>query len=384
MGNMLISVGEPAPWFTAASTTNPQYQFGSIAGRYVLLSFLQSSRHQASHKVLEDLAQYRQAFDDEFCCFFGVSTDPEDQQLSRLQAQIPGIRFFWDFDQTISQQFGVVDRENRYHLCTYVLDERLRVLAVLPFANQPENHVAQLIAILSKLPKIPPAASASVQAPVLIVPRIFEPELCSTLIDYYQQHGGEESGFMREEKGRTMRTSDSKFKRRRDQQIVDEGLQNTAMMRIHSRLVPEIDKAFQFKATRIERHIVACYDSASGGFFKPHRDNTTKGTAHRKFAVSLNLNTGDYEGGCLRFPEFGHQTYSVPAGGAVVFSCSLLHEATPVTQGLRYAYLPFLYDDAAAKIRQMNQKFLDEEIRSKGFQSKSTRSRSTQTKKKRR
>lgn len=35
---------------------------------------------------------------------------------------------------------------------------------------------------------------------------------------------------------------------------------------------------------------------------------------------------------------------------AVVFSCSLLHEATPVTQGLRYCYLPFLYDDAAARV----------------------------------
>ncbi len=381
---MFISAGEPAPLFTAASITNPHYQFGSAAGRYVLLSFLQSSRHQASQKVLEDLAQYRKAFDDEFCCFFGVSTDLEDQQLSRLQTQIPGIRFFWDFDQTISQQFGVVDQENTYHLCTYVLDERLRVIAVLPFASQPENHLSQLIAILSKLPKIPPAAPASVQAPILVVPRIFEPKLCSALIDHYQQHGGEESGFMREEKGRTMRVSDSKFKRRRDQQIIDEGLQNTAMMRVHNCLVPEIEKAFQFKATRIERHIVACYDSASGGFFKSHRDNTTKGTAHRKFAVSLNLNTGDYEGGCLRFPEFGQQTYSAPAGGAVVFSCSLLHEATPVTKGFRYAYLPFLYDDAAAKIRQVNQKFLDEEIRSKGFQHKSTQTRSARPKKKRR
>ncbi len=60
----------------------------------------------------------------------------------------------------------------------------------------------------------------------------------------------------------------------------------------------------------------------------------------------------------LRFPEFGGQTYTAPAGGAVVFSCSLLHEATPVTQGVRYAYLPFLYDDAGAKIRERNLQFV--------------------------
>jgi predicted 2-oxoglutarate/Fe(II)-dependent dioxygenase YbiX len=42
----------------------------------------------------------------------------------------------------------------------------------------------------------------------------------------------------------------------------------------------------------------------------------------------------------------------------VVFSCSLLHEATPVTRGKRYVYLPFLYDEAAVKIREENQRFV--------------------------
>jgi predicted 2-oxoglutarate/Fe(II)-dependent dioxygenase YbiX len=103
---------------------------------------------------------------------------------------------------------------------------------------------------------------------------------------------------------------------------------------------------------------VACYEGTVGGHFRAHRDNTTKGTAHRRFAVSLHLNTGKYEGGYLRFPEFGPQLYIAPAGGAVVFSCSLLHEATPVTRGRRYMFLPFLYDDEAAKIREANRKFL--------------------------
>jgi hypothetical protein len=45
-----------------------------------------------------------------------------------------------------------------------------------------------------------------------------------------------------------------------------------------------------------------------------------------------------------------------------VFSCSLMHEATPVTKDQRFAFLPFLYDEAAAKIREANNKFLDESI----------------------
>jgi predicted 2-oxoglutarate/Fe(II)-dependent dioxygenase YbiX len=102
---------------------------------------------------------------------------------------------------------------------------------------------------------------------------------------------------------------------------------------------------------------VACYDAAEGAHFRAHRDNTAKGTAHRRFAVSINLNDG-YDGGELWFPEFGPRRYRPPAGGAVVFSFSLLHEATRVTRGVRYATLPFLYDDAAARVRERNSAFL--------------------------
>jgi predicted 2-oxoglutarate/Fe(II)-dependent dioxygenase YbiX len=116
-----------------------------------------------------------------------------------------------------------------------------------------------------------------------------------------------------------------------------------------------IQRAFQFDPTRIERWLVACYNGdGEGGHFRAHRDNTTKGTAHRKFAVTINLNAEDYDGGDLRFPEFGRRLYRAPTGGAVVFSCSLLHEALPVTRGKRYAFLPFLYDDAAARLRERN------------------------------
>jgi predicted 2-oxoglutarate/Fe(II)-dependent dioxygenase YbiX len=63
----------------------------------------------------------------------------------------------------------------------------------------------------------------------------------------------------------------------------------------------------------------------------------------------------------VSFPEYGRHSYKPPPGGAVVFSCSLLHAVSKVTEGRRYAFLPFLYDDAAAKIRQENQKFLQGE-----------------------
>jgi peroxiredoxin/predicted 2-oxoglutarate/Fe(II)-dependent dioxygenase YbiX len=359
----MIQIGEPAPWFVCRSPVNPQFHFDSVAGRYVVLCFFGSAADPGSRRVLDDVFSSRHVFDDENVCFFGVSIDPEDEAKSRVENVIPGVRFFWDFDRSVSRMFGAAldtDGEgspSNYRPFSLVLDERMRVLTILPFGENPDNHVRQLIEFLKTLPAVPPGGPAGPFAPVLLVPRVFEPELCRMLIDYYESHGGEESGFMREEGGMTVRKVDYGHKLRSDREILDETLRTAAMHRIHDRLVPEVQKAFQFRATRIERYIVACYDSATGGHFRPHRDNTTKGTAHRRFAVSLNLNA-DFEGGNLRFPEFGRQTYKAPVGGAVVFSCSLLHEATVITKDKRYAFLPFLYDEEAAKIRQQNLNYL--------------------------
>jgi predicted 2-oxoglutarate/Fe(II)-dependent dioxygenase YbiX len=111
----------------------------------------------------------------------------------------------------------------------------------------------------------------------------------------------------------------------------------------------------------MERYIVSCYAAEDGGHFRAHRDNTTSGTAHRRFAVSINLN-GDFEGGEVSFPEYGPRSYKAPAGGAMVFSCPLLHAVSRVTQGRRFAFLPFLYDEEAAKIREANNAHLGEGV----------------------
>ena len=119
-------------------------------------------------------------------------------------------------------------------------------------------------------------------------------------------------------------------------------------------LLPELRRAFGFETASFEALRVGCYDAAAGGFFRRHRDNSTPYTAHRSFAMSLNLNTGEYEGGQLRFPEFGRDLYEAEAGGAVVFSCNLLHEALPVTRGRRFAVFTFFADAVgAARERRM-------------------------------
>ncbi len=364
-----FAAGEPVPWFIGRTATNKKFHFSTCAGRYLVLCFFESADSADSRRVLADVVANRDRFDDDQACFFGVTTDPADEHSGRVRDHLPGIRFFFDGDRQISRLYGAETvassvtnaaetRSEGYFKFSIVLDERLRTLTVIPFGDSPGSHVARLLEVLDRQPRFEPTCSAALQAPVLIVPRIFEPEFCRELIELYERHGGEESGFMRDQNGQTVAIVDYGHKRREDYTIADEAVRIKAMHRIHDRLAPEIAKAFQFQATRMERYIVACYEADKGGHFRPHRDNTTKGTSHRRFAVSLNLNSEEYDGGNLRFPEYGRWTYRPPTGGACVFSCSLLHEATPVTRGARYVFLPFLYDDAAARIRQANEQFL--------------------------
>ena len=162
---------------------------------------------------------------------------------------------------------------------------------------------------------------------------------------------------MRESGGKAVETLSPRWKRRRDYTITDEALMEQIKARIARRIGPMMVAAFQFKPSRVERYLIACYSAEDGGHFAAHRDNTVKATEHRRFAVSLYLND-DYEGGGLGFPEYGAQQIKAPVGTAVIFSSSLLHCVSKVTRGRRYAFLPFIHDEEAEEIRIANLQFL--------------------------
>jgi predicted 2-oxoglutarate/Fe(II)-dependent dioxygenase YbiX len=348
---MPLTIGADAPKFYARTHARPDFAFGSLGGLHILLAFLPEPG-PARDVADKALATHRSLFDDSKRVAFGVVDGEADFLLQRQQ--LPGLRFFHDPDNAIARAYGLVDASGAKIAQWVLVDPMMRVLfscgidqadrafSYLMSLGDPESH-----------------AGTPLHAPVLIVPRVFEPEFCRQLIDVYIADGGGVSGVMRDIGGKTVGVIDD-FKKRRDATIGDENLKVDIQRRISVRLLPQIEKAFMFKVTRMERYIVARYDSADGGYFKPHRDNTTRATAHRQFACSINLNAEDYEGGDLRFPEFGRKTYRPPTGGAVIFSCSLLHEATPVVRGERFAFLPFFYDDASAAVRQRNLKFLEQ------------------------
>ena len=355
--------GDAAPQFYQRSYSNPRYAFHTAAGRYVVLCFFGSAADAHSKAAIEAVQSRRKFFDDVTGCFLGVSADPSDESEKRVADDYPGYEFFWDFDLTASRLFGAVPKDGEpkdvpagFRRLWVVLDPMLHVLKVIPFEKD-RSDIATLFATIDALPPVGQFAGFEIPAPIIVLPNVFERDFCRRLIAVYENHGGEQTGVMREAAGKTVGVSDYEFKSRSDYYIEDRGLILEIQTRFARRLIPEIAKVHQFQATRMERYIIGCYTAEESGHFEAHRDNTMKGTAHRRFAATINLNE-DYEGGELNFPEYGSRLYKPAAGCALVFSCSLLHAVTKMTSGRRYAFLPFLYDEAAAKIREQNSAYL--------------------------
>lgn len=74
-------IGDPVPDFICQTTANPRYHFNTVAGHYVVLSFLGSINHEKTQKVLNFLLQKaKDLLPKKDLYFFGVSIDPKDKE----------------------------------------------------------------------------------------------------------------------------------------------------------------------------------------------------------------------------------------------------------------------------------------------------------------
>ena len=340
--------GDPLPWVVARTSRHPRLPLDTLAGRYLVMTFVRGGDPPFPEAV--GFGRELRQRGARWLLVAGTPTPALD-----ALAVPPHHWLLLDTDAAIRTRYGI----DAYGTGTVslLLSPRLHVAAIVAEPD-PAGHAAQLLERLAVQAPLAELRRALGPPPILIIPGVFEPELCRMLIEGYRQHGGEPSGFMRDEKGKTVLKFDPSFKVRRDWEITDPKLMEAIGARFQRRVVPEIRRAYNYTVTHLERQIVACYEAADGGHFAAHRDNTARGVVHRRFACTLNLNR-DYEGGDLRFPEFGPETYAAPAGGCVIFSCALLHQACRVVAGTRYAFLPFLHDAQAEKIRRETAHLVD-------------------------
>lgn len=351
-----LNLGDHAIPFALSDQSGKIVYSRDEAGKPIILIFYGSDKFPACQEIacaFRDLMATFNKFDVQV---YIISPDlPEARQKFAQKYNIP-FPLLSDFNKNISKKYGVCfpDGNNsgmmQYLRAAFLLDSNQRIVKIYALKYLSVSIEAILTDIQTLLPVEKPR-HITMQAPVLLIPNVLSLNYCNYLINIWQTKGNDESGFMRRDGDKTVGYIDYSHKIRRDHFVKDRELLESLDKIMRSRVFPEIKKAFNFEATRRESYRIACYDGSLGGFFNAHRDNTTGGTAHRIFAMTLNLNVGEYEGGFLKFPEYGHNLYKPDTGSAVIFSCSLMHEATPVKSGLRFVLLNFFYGEKEAKAR---------------------------------
>ena len=224
-----------------------------------------------------------------------------------------------------------------------ILDDNLRIVERIELSGDAGEFEHRVARAYAERP-MPEPRLFQRQAPVLFIPRVLDAALCDGLISHFEETGGTPSGTAYIEGDKALWKPDPSVKMRRDVYLESGPWLEQVRDALVRRVLPEIQRCFNFQVTQHEVFKLIRYD-ADAGYFHAHRDNESRDTAHRRFAMTLNLNTGAYEGGALRFPEFGPDLYVPERGAAVIFSCSLLHEVTPVTQGSRYGLLGFFFGE---------------------------------------
>ncbi len=231
-----------------------------------------------------------------------------------------------------------------------ILNRAGRIVRIVEITD-PEAAMGEACAASAAL-QHPPGRIRDSVAPLLVVPNLIERRLCRALMAAFEAGAHREGGMASiDAEGHAVLKIEQAKKRRRDLELTSENpLHSEVVDVLSSRLVPEIARSFNVQVAHADRILLARYDD-SGGYFHRHRDNAAPHVAFRQFAVSLNLNTDEYEGGELEFPEFDNDFYRPPVGAAAVFSASLMHAARPVTSGRRYVLLTFLHDESAEIMR---------------------------------
>ncbi len=356
MTSVKLSIGNYAPVFILPCQMGGKFDSRHAQGAAMLWLFFPEITSPESQKLLLDLQALQEQFKLWDLTVIGISTDPLESLIEFTQThQFP---FFLISDQAAEMIQGLnlvkpdlPPGQIQAKFCSLLIHPNCKILKIHE-AFDPSTHATQLLEDLKQL--LPPQEPQHLTqiAPVLLISNVLPPEFCRELIEVWRTQGHGDSGFMVQQNGKTVGEYDYTHKIRKDHFVSDPDLINRLRYFMIHRIRPEILKAYHFDFTRFEDFRIACYESSRGGFFRRHRDNTTAATAHRRFAMTLNLNTEEYEGGYLRFPEYGPHLYRPETGSAVIFSCSLLHEATDVTDGDRFALLSFFYGEKEAQLRE--------------------------------
>ncbi len=326
-----LEPGDRFPEFMLADQTGAMRGFSQRVRGLAMAVFLDST--EDLRQSLRALAEAYQAAELD-CLAIDGTAEGAEPSFTVLADEAGRIR------QSLREMAGRPSASGAARPLAFLLDRNQRILALADDGDLARWALARW----SEEPPPAPAAEIRSAAPVLTVPNVLSPADCRALIARWHEMGNAPGKVTSLVQGEQVERVYETLKKRRDHRLSDPAALRPLLALLGRRLGPELDKAFHYRAFKFDRVLIACYDAERGDYFRRHRDNQTPATETRRFALTLNLNSDEYDGGELVFPEYGNDRYKPPTGAAVLFSCSLLHEALPVTAGQRFALLSFLRD----------------------------------------
>ena len=335
--------GDRAPNFILTDQNEEQFElYTTMSGGPIVLVIL-------PHRNLEDqeliklfkksYSKYKKLGIDLF-----VVSDASKDTISKISNSL-NIQFplMADHDGSVTTWF--LSSSNTQGPVAFILDPNQRLFAI-ERDDEKEKRLPEKALDLAKR-KLPIGSPKNISeiAPVLIIPKIFSEDICHQMIELWTSSGNSPG----QVETSSQKISDHTIKRRKDHLINDKSLEIEISNILGKRIAPEVSKVYHCENWIFEGFRIGCYDYSDSGFFSAHRDNFNQNNKSRLYAITINLNVGEYTGGELRFSEYGQDLYSPPTGGAIIFSCSLLHEVLPVMSGRRLVFLTFLRKPPSTK-----------------------------------
>jgi peroxiredoxin len=332
----LLDAGDTAPIVHAPDHTGNHASTGADqwAGKPILLLFcpvLDEPCLTAFRAIAAELAP---------AALFAISRHGIEMNAAAHDRLSLGFAILADTRADIFKGYGVDPVPAEPSATLFILDAGHRVARVWD-RMEPAALAVAALAELHRLGESRPVTRLQAHPPVLVLPRMLSLEDCAFLAEIWRRNVPEypTDGFTnagtRREAGDFKVVHGGSYGRAIEYIVQDESLQRFIDGRLRRRLLPEIKKVFQATGLKREGYRIAGYEARDGGYLNPHRDNSIPTNVNRRFTMTINLNAGEYDGGELRFREYGEQLYAVDRGTAIVWSAGLLHEVLPITRGRR-------------------------------------------------
>jgi hypothetical protein len=304
----LLLAGDRIPEFILPDAESRLHNFYDLVrGRPAVLVLAFNTARQEQWDEIKGYADIAAVLDSAGVDLFIVTNDGVESMAMVSKAIPAPAVWLADIRGVVNLALRSGGKLDKSGLISLFLDSDQRVIALK--GSQP-GHAAWALGVLRGLSAEAPLALSAV-APVLILPRVLDEETCRRLLS---------------REGLSAMPAP----------IADPAEAEALSRLLLRRIGPEVDRVFSFDDFHFESLALRQEEAAAGsGTLDRRRDNSDPETTGRSFALILDLQAGAYQGGGLRFPEYGPHLYRPATGAALVHAGGMLRELLPIESGRR-------------------------------------------------